>query len=402
MLPHPDVHRGGDQHRLVGREQQRGREVVGDPRRHLRQQIRGRRSDERPRRRRGDSWICPISALVLEVPQRGVDLLSASAASVIGVTKCAPPAVSTGSPMPAFRDSRISSHALYAAMPPPTMSRMRSSRVLRRGARLLEKVAQSVRDEGQADQREGLPSSPNRRCRPARTGPPSAGNAKVISEPRVASRPSRRPAERATASGAAQPLLSAAGGARPLRRGFGSRSRSPASRSSRATRVGRQNHGAQRLGHARAAQRQAVPGRSPTRLLSRRRRQSQASAANATISGRLAHDEQRRRARGDRAGRSDYCGRSGERQARSAAQPNSRGTGRRPRCTNANNPPASSTIAATSRRGRHATRAHRKPQATSTAAASDRAAVPDRTVGPTVALTTASVGRRKVTKGRSG
>ena len=46
VLPHAHVHRRRDEHRLVGREQQRGREIVGDPRRHLGQQVGGRRADQ--------------------------------------------------------------------------------------------------------------------------------------------------------------------------------------------------------------------------------------------------------------------------------------------------------------------------------------------------------------------
>ncbi len=46
----------------------------------------------------------------------------------MGVTNWAPPAVSTQRTLPpAFRISRISSHALYAAIPPPTMRRIRLS-----------------------------------------------------------------------------------------------------------------------------------------------------------------------------------------------------------------------------------------------------------------------------------
>ena len=41
MLPHPHIHRGRRQHGLVGRQQQRGGEVVRNPRCHARQDVRG-------------------------------------------------------------------------------------------------------------------------------------------------------------------------------------------------------------------------------------------------------------------------------------------------------------------------------------------------------------------------
>ena len=46
VLPHADVHRRRDDDRLVGREQQGRREVVGDARRHLGEQVGGRRADQ--------------------------------------------------------------------------------------------------------------------------------------------------------------------------------------------------------------------------------------------------------------------------------------------------------------------------------------------------------------------
>ena len=46
MRPHHQIHRRGDQHRLVGGEQSRRREIVGEPRRHPRDQIGGRRRDD--------------------------------------------------------------------------------------------------------------------------------------------------------------------------------------------------------------------------------------------------------------------------------------------------------------------------------------------------------------------
>ena len=60
MLPHTDVHRRRDNHWLVGREEQGGREVVGNARRHLGEKIGGRRADENEIGR-AESWIWPIS-----------------------------------------------------------------------------------------------------------------------------------------------------------------------------------------------------------------------------------------------------------------------------------------------------------------------------------------------------
>ena len=43
MEPHPRVHRGRREHRLVGGEQRRGRQIVGDAMRHLGHDVGGRR-----------------------------------------------------------------------------------------------------------------------------------------------------------------------------------------------------------------------------------------------------------------------------------------------------------------------------------------------------------------------
>ena len=46
VVPHPDIHRRRDQHRLVGCQKQRGGEVIGLAGRHLRHEIGGRRRDD--------------------------------------------------------------------------------------------------------------------------------------------------------------------------------------------------------------------------------------------------------------------------------------------------------------------------------------------------------------------
>ena len=51
VQPHPHIHRRRDQHRLVGRQQQRRGQIVRQPRRHLRQDVRrGRRHHDADRR----------------------------------------------------------------------------------------------------------------------------------------------------------------------------------------------------------------------------------------------------------------------------------------------------------------------------------------------------------------
>ena len=72
------------------------------------------------------SWICPISASRVRSNRAVCTGFSDSAASVIAVTKCAPASVSTQvTTAPALRNPRTSSQALYAAMPPPTIRRIR-------------------------------------------------------------------------------------------------------------------------------------------------------------------------------------------------------------------------------------------------------------------------------------
>ena len=46
VLPHPDVHRGRDNHRLVGSEQQGRRKIVRHSRRHFGEQVGRRRTDQ--------------------------------------------------------------------------------------------------------------------------------------------------------------------------------------------------------------------------------------------------------------------------------------------------------------------------------------------------------------------
>ena len=74
VLPHPHVHRRRGEHRLVGGEQQGGGEIVGDPRRHLRQQVGGRRADHDQVGLAAELDMAHLD-LVLEVPQAGMDRL---------------------------------------------------------------------------------------------------------------------------------------------------------------------------------------------------------------------------------------------------------------------------------------------------------------------------------------
>ena len=73
VLPHAHVHRRRDDDRLVGRQQQRRREIVGDARGHLGEQIGGRRADEHEVGRAAKLDVADLD-LVLQLPQRGVDL----------------------------------------------------------------------------------------------------------------------------------------------------------------------------------------------------------------------------------------------------------------------------------------------------------------------------------------
>ena len=82
------------------------------PRRHLRQQVGGRRADQDEIGRAAELDMAHLD-LVLELPQRGVDGALGERAEAIGVTKCSPPLVSTGvTSCPAFLSSRTSSSVL--------------------------------------------------------------------------------------------------------------------------------------------------------------------------------------------------------------------------------------------------------------------------------------------------
>ena len=72
VFPHPHVHRGHDNDRLVGGEQQGGGEIVGDPGAHLRQQVGcgGADDDEVGFARELDMSHL---AFALQIPQRGID-----------------------------------------------------------------------------------------------------------------------------------------------------------------------------------------------------------------------------------------------------------------------------------------------------------------------------------------
>ena len=74
VLPHAHVHRRDCHDRLVGREDQRGREIVGDARRHLGEQVGGRRADHNQVGLAAQLDV-PHFGFVLEVPQRGIDRL---------------------------------------------------------------------------------------------------------------------------------------------------------------------------------------------------------------------------------------------------------------------------------------------------------------------------------------
>ena len=71
MLPHPHIHRRHGQNRLVSCQQQGGGKIVGNPARHLGEQVCSRRADDHqvglPR-----ELDMPHLDLVLEVPQGGV------------------------------------------------------------------------------------------------------------------------------------------------------------------------------------------------------------------------------------------------------------------------------------------------------------------------------------------
>ncbi len=70
MLPHADIHRGRDEHLLVGREQHGGGEIAGETMRHLGEEVGGRRrhDDQIGFARKADM---PDLGLVLQVEQIG-------------------------------------------------------------------------------------------------------------------------------------------------------------------------------------------------------------------------------------------------------------------------------------------------------------------------------------------
>ena len=73
VKPHPHVHRRRGEHRLVGGEEQRGGELVGEAGGHLRHQIGRRRRDHHQVRLAAELDMAHLG-LVLEIPQRGIDL----------------------------------------------------------------------------------------------------------------------------------------------------------------------------------------------------------------------------------------------------------------------------------------------------------------------------------------
>ena len=74
VLPHPHVHCRNREHRLVGREDKRGAEIIGDARGHLGEQVRGGRADDDQVGLAAELDV-PDLGLVLQVPQRGMDLV---------------------------------------------------------------------------------------------------------------------------------------------------------------------------------------------------------------------------------------------------------------------------------------------------------------------------------------
>jgi hypothetical protein len=92
MLPHADVHRGRVEHPLVGREQQRARQVVRVALRGLGHQVRRRRRHHHQFGARGELDV-PHLRLVGQVEQRAVDLGARERREREGVTNCAAAAV---------------------------------------------------------------------------------------------------------------------------------------------------------------------------------------------------------------------------------------------------------------------------------------------------------------------
>jgi hypothetical protein len=73
VQPHLHVHRRRDHHRLVGRQQEGGREIIGHARGHLCEQVGRGRADQHEIGRARQLDVADLD-LILELPQRGVDL----------------------------------------------------------------------------------------------------------------------------------------------------------------------------------------------------------------------------------------------------------------------------------------------------------------------------------------
>ena len=73
MMPHAHVHRRHGKHRLVGGEDQRGGEIIGDAGGHLGHQVRRGGADDYQIGRTAELDMADLR-LVLQIPQRGVDL----------------------------------------------------------------------------------------------------------------------------------------------------------------------------------------------------------------------------------------------------------------------------------------------------------------------------------------
>ena len=76
VLPHAHVHSGHGHHRLVGRKDQRGRKIVGNAGRHLGEHVGSGRADDDQVGLAAQLDVAHLG-LVLEVPQRGIDLVLA-------------------------------------------------------------------------------------------------------------------------------------------------------------------------------------------------------------------------------------------------------------------------------------------------------------------------------------
>ena len=96
VLPHADVHRRGDHHRLVGGEQQGGGEVVGDARGHLGEEVGGGRADQHQIGGAATAGCGPSRPRPSNPTARCRPGFRPARRGSSAVTKCAPPAVSTG------------------------------------------------------------------------------------------------------------------------------------------------------------------------------------------------------------------------------------------------------------------------------------------------------------------